>query len=193
MHSDRPSRRDLVSVAAGLAVTSAAARAAAGGAAGGKPVMVGSENALPGMRAQFPKLLEGGAPLDAAIEVCKVAEADAEDTSVGLGGLPNEDGVVQLDAACMDGRTHNSGAVAAIEDILHPIEVARLVMERTDHCQIFGAGAYYMLKLIAAGPDLTTPWEAPTPRPGRADQRPKRPLSALDESPGRTQSAEPAR
>lgn len=104
--------------------------------------MVGSANALPGMRAQFERLRAGGAPLDAAIEVCKVAEADPNDTSVGLGGIPNEDGVVQLDAACMDGRTHNSGAVAAIENILHPIEVARLVMERTDHCQIFGAGAY---------------------------------------------------
>jgi N4-(beta-N-acetylglucosaminyl)-L-asparaginase len=104
--------------------------------------MVGSENALPGMRAEYARLLAGGAPLDAAVEVCKVAEADPADTSVGLGGLPNEDGVVQLDAACMDGRTHNSGAVAALENILHPIEVARLVMERTDHCQIFGAGAY---------------------------------------------------
>jgi N4-(beta-N-acetylglucosaminyl)-L-asparaginase len=104
--------------------------------------MVGSENALPGMRAWYAKLVAGAAPLDAAVEVCKVAEADPEDTSVGLGGLPNEDGVVQLDAACMDGRTHNSGAVAAIENILHPIEVARLVMERTDHCQIFGEGAY---------------------------------------------------
>jgi len=104
--------------------------------------MAGSTNALPGMRAQYEALLQGGEPLDAAVEVCKVAEADPEDTSVGIGGLPNEDGVVQLDAACMDGRTHNSGAVAAIENILHPIEVARLVMERTDHCQIFGEGAY---------------------------------------------------
>lgn len=107
-----------------------------------RPVMVGSTNALPGMRACYEALLSGGAPLDAAVAVCKVAEADPNDTSVGLGGIPNEDGVVQLDAACMDGRTHNSGAVAAIENILHPIEVARLVMERTDHCQIFGEGAY---------------------------------------------------
>jgi hypothetical protein len=58
---------------------------------------------------------------------------------------------------------------------------------------IFGAGTYYMLKLIAAGPDLTTPWEAPTPRPGRTDQRPKRPLSAMDESPRPAESAESAR
>jgi cytochrome d ubiquinol oxidase subunit I len=57
---------------------------------------------------------------------------------------------------------------------------------------IFGAGTYYMLKLIAAGPDLSRPWEAPTPRPARADQRPKRPLSALEETPDRPQAAEPA-
>jgi N4-(beta-N-acetylglucosaminyl)-L-asparaginase len=140
----RPSRRDLVGAAAGLAASCASSREvrAAAPRAAGKCVMVGSENALPGMREQFPKLLAGAAPLGAAVEVCKVAEADPRDTSVGLGGLPNEDGVVQLDAACMDGRIHKSGAVAAIENILHPIEVARIVLERTDHCQIFGADAY---------------------------------------------------
>jgi len=141
MRPARLSRRELVSAAAGLA-SCAAAREVRVASASGKAVMVGSENALPGMREQFPKLLAGGAPLDAAVEVCKVAEADPKDTSVGLGGLPNEDGVVQLDAACMDGRIHKSGAVAAIENILHPIEVARIVLQRTDHCQIFGADAY---------------------------------------------------
>jgi len=104
--------------------------------------MVGSKNALPGMQAMWPKLLEGADPLDCAIGVVKVVEADPDDMSVGLGGLPNEDGVVQLDAACMHGPTHNSGAVACIENILHPSEVARLVMERTDHCLLVGEGAY---------------------------------------------------
>jgi N4-(beta-N-acetylglucosaminyl)-L-asparaginase len=104
--------------------------------------MVGSANALPGMKANWESVLAGGHPLDAAIETVKIVEADPNDASVGLGGLPNEDGVMQLDAACMDGETHNSGAVGAIENILHPCEVARLVMERTDHCQIFGEGAY---------------------------------------------------
>ena len=58
---------------------------------------------------------------------------------------------------------------------------------------IFGAGTYYMLRLIVGGPDLATPWEAPTPWPARADQRPKRPLSALDERPVSPESPGPAR
>lgn len=107
-----------------------------------RPVLVGSNNCLPGMKLHYAKLLEGGDPLDVAIEVVKVAEADPNDDSVGLGGLPNENGVVQLDAACMYGPRHKSGAVGCIENILHPSEVARLVLERTDHCLIVGKGAY---------------------------------------------------
>jgi len=129
--------------AAGVAAVTALTREArAARGAPRRPVMVGSQNALAGMQAHWEALVAGGAPLDAAIATLKLAEKDPADTSVGLGGLPNEDGVVQLDAACMDGRTHNSGAVGAIANILHPSEVARLVMERTDHCQIFGEGAY---------------------------------------------------
>jgi N4-(beta-N-acetylglucosaminyl)-L-asparaginase len=108
----------------------------------GYPVMVGSANALAGMRLHYEMLLKGADPLDAAVEVVKVVEADPKDTSVGLGGLPNEEGVVQLDAAVMHGPTHNSGAVACIENILHPSAVAKLVMERTDHCLLVGEGAY---------------------------------------------------
>lgn len=107
-----------------------------------KPTMVGSANALAGMKAHYAMLQAGSDPLDAAIEVVKTQEADPKDLSVGLGGLPNELGVVQLDSAVMHGPTHNSGAVACIENILHPCEVARLVMERTDHCLIVGKGAY---------------------------------------------------
>ena len=106
------------------------------------PVLVGSANALAGMKLHYAKLKDGADPLDVAIEVVKVAEADPEDHSVGLGGLPNEEGVVQLDAACMYGPRHKSGAVACIENILHPSEVARLVLERTDHCLLVGKGAY---------------------------------------------------
>jgi N4-(beta-N-acetylglucosaminyl)-L-asparaginase len=109
--------------------------------------MVGSSNGLSGMQAAWPRLEQGAAPLDVAIDVVKTVEADPEDSSVGLGGLPNERGVVQLDAACMHGPTHNSGAVACIENILHPSEVARLVMERTDHCLLVGHGAYEFARM----------------------------------------------
>ena len=140
MKTPRPSRRHVLGAAALSAVAPAIHAGRRARRAG--PVMVGSANALRGMRLAYPVLVDGGDPMDAAINTVKVTEADPDDHSVGLGGLPNEDGVVQLDAACMDGRTHNSGAVGALENILHPSEVARLVMERTDHCQIFGEGAY---------------------------------------------------
>lgn len=107
-----------------------------------RPTLVGSANALAGMREVWEGFSSGGDVLDAIVDVVKVAEADADDMSVGLGGLPDEDGNVTLDAAIMHGPTHNSGAVACIENILHPSEVARLVMERTDHCLIVGPGAY---------------------------------------------------
>ncbi len=107
-----------------------------------RATLVGSNNALAGMKLHYAKLLDGADPLDVAIEVVKVTEADPNDDSVGLGGLPNEDGVVQLDAACMYGPRHKSGAVACIENILHPSEVARLVLERTDHCLLVGKDAY---------------------------------------------------
>jgi N4-(beta-N-acetylglucosaminyl)-L-asparaginase len=112
-----------------------------------RPAMVGSQNALAGMKLWWPKLVEGTAPLDCALGVVQIVEADPNDSSVGLGGLPNEDGVVQLDAACMNGPTHNSGAVGCLENILHPSAVARLVMERTDHCLLVGRGAYQFARM----------------------------------------------
>ncbi len=106
------------------------------------PVLVGSANALRGMKLYYQDLVLGSAPLDVAIDVVKVVEADETDHSVGKGGLPNEDGVVQLDSAVMDGRTHNAGSVGCLENILHPSLVARLVMERSDHIMLVGRGAY---------------------------------------------------
>lgn len=129
----------------GAAVSNAApaVRTASGAAhRRGGPTLIGSANALRGMKQLYGGLQAGAEPLDVAIEVVKIVEADPNDHSVGLGGLPDEEGHVTLDAAVMHGPTHNSGAVAYITDILHPSEVARLVMERTDHCLIVGDGAY---------------------------------------------------
>ena len=79
--------------------------------------------------------------LDALEAGVNVVENDPKVLTVGYGGMPNEDGVVQLDAAIMDGRTHRAGAVGAIERIKNPISVARKVMERTEHVLLVGAGA----------------------------------------------------
>jgi N4-(beta-N-acetylglucosaminyl)-L-asparaginase len=88
------------------------------------------------------ELIKAGAdPLDAAIEGVAIVEADPNDHSVGYGGIPNEEGVVELDAAVMHGPTHGGGAVASLRNIMHPAAVARLVMKRTDHCLLVGEGA----------------------------------------------------
>ena len=83
----------------------------------------------------------GGDLLDALERGVNKVEDDPDVHSVGYNGLPNEDGVVQLDAAIMDGRGHRAGAVAAIERIKNPISVARKVMEKTNHVLLVGAGA----------------------------------------------------
>src|SRR5262245_61245319 len=83
----------------------------------------------------------GGDLLDALEKGVNVVEDDPAVHSVGYNGLPNEDGVVQLDASIMDGRGHRAGAVGAIERIKNPISVARKVMEKTTHVLIVGAGA----------------------------------------------------
>jgi N4-(beta-N-acetylglucosaminyl)-L-asparaginase len=86
-------------------------------------------------------LHSGADPLDAVIEGVAMVEEDPGDTSVGFGGLPNEEGVVELDAAVMHGPSHRAGAVAALRSIKTPSRVARLVMERTDHVLLVGEGA----------------------------------------------------
>ncbi len=79
--------------------------------------------------------------LDAIEMGIRVAEADPNVDSVGIGGAPNANGVVQLDACIMDGATHRAGSVAALENFPHPISVARRVMEKTKHVLLVGAGA----------------------------------------------------
>ena len=86
-------------------------------------------------------LRKNGSLLDAIELSANVTELDPEDTSVGYGGLPNMNGVVQLDASIMNGSDHNCGSVACIEGIKTPSSVARLVMERTDHIHLVGKGA----------------------------------------------------
>ncbi|MFT5834571.1 MAG: N4-(beta-N-acetylglucosaminyl)-L-asparaginase [Cognaticolwellia sp.] len=85
-------------------------------------------------------LTSGGRALDAVEAGVKTAEADAEGHSVGIGGLPDRDGYVTLDACIMDEKG-NAGSVCFLEDIIHPISVARKVMEETPHVMLVGDGA----------------------------------------------------
>src|SRR6476620_5365805 len=85
-------------------------------------------------------LSKGGRALDAVEAGAKVPEGDPNETSVGYGGLPDRDGKVTLDACIMD-EQGNCGAVMFLEGIMHPIKVARLVMEKTPHVQLAGEGA----------------------------------------------------
>ena len=84
---------------------------------------------------------DGGSNLDGVEQGIRVTEADIANSSVGIGGIPNSDGVVQLDACIMDGPGHRGGSVGALEGILHPISVARRVMEKTRHVMLVGQGA----------------------------------------------------
>ena len=104
-------------------------------------VLVTSSNGLEAAKAARQALIQGYDPLDAAIAGVNIPELDPDDMTVGYGGIPNEEGVVQLDACVMDGRTMRAGAVGALEGVKTPSKVAKLVMERTDRVFLVGAGA----------------------------------------------------
>ena len=84
----------------------------------------------------------GGSALDAVEQGVRLVETSGN-TSVGLSGKPNAAGVVQLDACIMNGPEHQAGSVAGVEGVVHPISAARLVMEKTPHVMLVGAGAYW--------------------------------------------------
>jgi N4-(beta-N-acetylglucosaminyl)-L-asparaginase len=107
----------------------------------GRPLVVASANGLAAVEKAMELIRSGADPLDASIEGVAIVEADPNEHSVGYGGIPNEDGVVELDAAVMHGPTHGGGAVASLRNIMHPAAVARSVMKRTDHCLLVGEGA----------------------------------------------------
>jgi N4-(beta-N-acetylglucosaminyl)-L-asparaginase len=165
--SDALSRRQF------LATTSAAAAATtlAGSALAAEPrspaiilkapskvAAVSSANGIRGVK-KAVELMQGGTDtLDAAVEGVKIQELDPTDMSVGYGGLPNEDGVVQLDASCMHGPTRRAGGVACLEGIKTPSEIARLVMKYTDHVLLVGEGAKkFALSFGYKEEDLLTP------------------------------------
>jgi N4-(beta-N-acetylglucosaminyl)-L-asparaginase len=108
----------------------------------GRPVVVSSANGIRGVARAYDMITRQNADtLDAIIAGVNIEELDPDDQAVGLGGLPNADGVVQLDASCMHGPTKRAGAVAALEDIATPSLVAKAVMDYTDHVMLVGPGA----------------------------------------------------
>jgi len=102
------------------------------------PVIVTKTTGLHSLDTAYKLLERGGDTLDAATLVCKAQEDDPNDMSVGLGGLPNEDGVVELDCSCMHGPTRRAGAVGAVKNIKNVSLLARAVMDHTGHVMLVG-------------------------------------------------------
>jgi N4-(beta-N-acetylglucosaminyl)-L-asparaginase len=118
------------------------------GAFAGRPVIVSAANGFDkdpsgkqGIRVAYDMLTRGSDPLEAIVAGVQIVELNPNDQSVGLAGLPNEDGVVQLDASCMHGPTKRAGSVGCLEDVAEAAAVAKAIMDHTDHIMLVGAGA----------------------------------------------------
>jgi N4-(beta-N-acetylglucosaminyl)-L-asparaginase len=145
------SRRDFVktsvlgAVAAGVGAhaTSAVAKAhlPSGSDSAKRPIIISANNGRAYVEAAYAFLKSGGDTLDAGIRVVKGPEDDPNDDSVGLGGLPNEEGVVELDACCMHGPTRRAGSVGGVRNIKNVSMVSKAVMEHTGHVMLVGEGA----------------------------------------------------
>ncbi len=152
--SDKVTRREFVKAGAvaGAAVAAAPLLAQAPAVIaprGAKPLVISSANGnrfknggpRTCVEEAFARLARGEDVLDAILAGVNIVEMDPEDDSVGYGGLPNADGVVQLDSSCMHGPRKRAGGVAAIEGVRTPSLVARAVMQNTDHHLIVGKDA----------------------------------------------------
>jgi N4-(beta-N-acetylglucosaminyl)-L-asparaginase len=105
------------------------------------PIIVCANNGFNYLDDAFAFLKGGGDTLDAALRVVRGPEDDPNDDSVGLGGLPNEEGVVELDACCMHGPTRRAGSVGGVRNIKNVSLVSKAVMEHTGHVMLVGEGA----------------------------------------------------
>ena len=106
-----------------------------------RPIIVCANNGYAYLDDAFAFLKSGGDTLDAALKVVQGPEDDPKDTSVGLGGLPNEEGVVELDACCMHGPTRRAGSVGGVRNIKNVSLVSKAVFEHTGHVMLVGEGA----------------------------------------------------
>jgi len=127
--------------AAGIAAAAAAADAQNSAGTGPRNIVISSANGLQACAKAMEMLGSGADTLDAVIAGVNIVELDPKDHSVGYSGLPNEDGVVELDASVMHGPSRRCGAVGAIRNVKTPSKVAKLVMQETDHVMLVGDGA----------------------------------------------------
>ncbi len=144
---DTLNRRDFLAASA-AAVPWLTAMTTASPPAGRRPTIISSRNGLTAIELAMTRLRGGADPLDAIVTGVNEVENDPNDMSVGYGGLPNEDGVVELDASVMHGPTHKAGAVAALRNIRNPSRVALEVLRRTDHVLIVGGGALEFARTV---------------------------------------------
>lgn len=145
MKEIRLSRRAVMLGAAALPMAQKAA-----GQGSPRSVVISSANAFNGGIQCCDKAMAaikaGGDTLDAIIAGVNIVELDPRETSVGYGGLPNEDGVVELDASVIHGPSRRGGAVGALRGIKTPSKIAQLVMAETDHMMLVGEGALRFAK-----------------------------------------------
>jgi N4-(beta-N-acetylglucosaminyl)-L-asparaginase len=147
-------RREFMRTTGAAGLTLAAANSTVGGfpniaQSGIKPLVIASSNGnsfknggnVTAVQKAFTMITQGADVLDAVIAGVNIVELDPLDDSVGYGGQPNADGVVQLDACCMHGPKKRAGGVAALEGVRTPSLVAKAVMENTDHHLLVGKGA----------------------------------------------------
>jgi N4-(beta-N-acetylglucosaminyl)-L-asparaginase len=110
-------------------------------AQGKRPLIISSANGVHALDKGMDILKKGGDTLDAVVAAVTVVEDDPNDDSVGYGGLPNEEGEVELDASVMYGPTHRAGSVASVRRIKNVSRLAKTVMENTNHVMLVGDGA----------------------------------------------------
>jgi N4-(beta-N-acetylglucosaminyl)-L-asparaginase len=123
------------------AVSASGTRQAGTATQGVRPLIMSAHNGLKHLDDGMAILKSGGDTLDAVLAVVTKVEDDSHDHTVGLGGLPNEEGVVELDASVMHGPSRRGGAVGSLQRIKNPSLVAKAVMQKTNHVFLVGAGA----------------------------------------------------
>jgi N4-(beta-N-acetylglucosaminyl)-L-asparaginase len=164
-------------------------------AQGTRPLIISSANGVHALDKGMEILKKGGDTLDAVIAAVTVVEDDPKDNSVGYGGLPNEEGEVELDASVMHGPTGRAGSVASVRRIKNVARLAKTVMEKTNHVMIVGDGArrfavaegFEEMNLLTAESRLTwLAWKASSSfnwRPGIDSPEWKEHIAALLDTP----------